>query len=296
MAHANGSPSNYVLSDSGPGPSNIPTFSYRGQTYQSVWDGQTYEKPPLDIIRKILTKAGVTMERDPPTPPGALATGNAPSSTSTNTGWSSSNPIHATPSVTSRTWLDPDHIDSSGGARVSGTRRQMSHLSRLEPPSFGVPSLWRPGAIAPPLIDSNRATRIDRTVKNVLPPGGKDYNRGSFASHVAAVVCIEKLVMLWSCDSQQYIWQLTFTDIPSRYRFIQAGDFSTREGHPASVTAIKKHRFPARVYWTPYHIPMAATVKQFESISILKIVSAAYDKSFIDGLQHVRIASLERSS
>jgi hypothetical protein len=154
-------------------------------------------------------------------------------------------PSIATPSVTSRTWLDPDQTDS------------------------------------------NRATRIDRAVKIVLPTGGKDYNRGSFANHVAAVVGIAKLE---ACGpmAASHIWQLTFTDIPSRDRFIQAGDFSTRERHPASVTAIKKHRFVARVHWTPYHIPMAATVKQFDSISGLKVVSAAYDKSFIDGLQHVR--------
>jgi hypothetical protein len=45
------------------------------------------------------------------------------------------------------------NVKRSGGARVSGARGHMSHLSPpwLErTPSFGAPSLWRPVAILPP--------------------------------------------------------------------------------------------------------------------------------------------------
>jgi hypothetical protein len=84
-----------------------------------------------------------------------------------------------------------------------------------------------------------------------------------------------------------HIWMLTFVDVDSKDRFVAAGDFTTREGALAQVNAIKRQRYPIRVHWVPFYVPMAKVIKPFAEISGVKVVSAQYDKSVIEGLTHV---------
>lgn len=80
---------------------------------------------------------------------------------------------------------------------------------------------------------------------------------------------------------------LTFASLEAKERFANAGNFPTREGAKARVTAVKRQRHAVRVHWVPFHIPMKAVVKAYENSSGLTVTSASYDKSAIDGLKHV---------
>jgi hypothetical protein len=82
---------------------------------------------------------------------------------------------------------------------------------------------------------------------------------------------------------------LTFVDVDSKDRFVAAGDFATREGALAQVNAVKRQRHPIRVHWVPFYVPMAKVIKPFTEISgrPIKVLSAQYDKSVMEGLTHV---------
>jgi hypothetical protein len=140
--------------------------------------------------------------------------------------------------------------------------------------------------VDPDELDGNYATRIHRTVRVSLPPGGRDYNRGSFAQRVEETCGLDKLE---ACGPMAagHIWMLTFSNIDAKERFANAGDFKTREGAEARVSAVKKQRHAVRVHWVPFHVPMKAIVKAFERYPELTVTSASYDKSVIEGLKHV---------
>jgi exonuclease III len=112
----------------------------------------------------------------------------------------------------------------------------------------------------PHSADPNHSTRIHRTVKVVnLTPGGKDYNRGSFAPQVSKTCGLNKLE---ACGPMAvgHVWMLTFVDVDSKDRFVAAVDFTTREGVLAQVNAVKRQRYPIRypfvaVYFSFYLLP-----------------------------------------
>jgi hypothetical protein len=84
-----------------------------------------------------------------------------------------------------------------------------------------------------------------------------------------------------------HIWLLTFTTLDAKEKFVNAGDFITREGAEARITAVKKQRHALRLHWVPFYVPMRAVVKAFERIPEITVVSATYDKSVMDGMKHV---------
>jgi hypothetical protein len=140
--------------------------------------------------------------------------------------------------------------------------------------------------IDPDLFDGNSSTRLHRTVRVALPPGGRDYNRGSFAPQVAATCGLHNLE---ACGPMAagHIWMLTFSSIDAKDRFVNAGDFITREGAQARVTAVKRQRYAIRLHWIPFHVPMKAVVRAFERFPEITVTGASYDKSVMDGLTHV---------
>jgi hypothetical protein len=138
----------------------------------------------------------------------------------------------------------------------------------------------------PDLLDVNSSTRMHRTVRVALPPGGRDYNRGSFAPQVTATCGLQNLE---ACGPMAagHVWMLTFNSIDAKERFVNAGDFITREGAQARVTAVKKQRHTLRLHWIPFHVPMKAVVKAFERYPEITVTGASYDKSVLEGLTHV---------
>jgi hypothetical protein len=170
--------------------------------------------------------------------------GVVPGSSGSGTGWSSDRPMADMGPVRSRTWLDPDELDS------------------------------------------NYSTRVHRTVRVSLPPGGRDYNRGSFAQRVEETCGLDKLE---ACGpiAAGHVWMLTLTTLDAKERFANARHFVTREGAKARVSAVKKQRHASRLHWIPFHVPVKAVVKAFERYPEITVISASYDKSVLDGMKHV---------
>jgi hypothetical protein len=140
--------------------------------------------------------------------------------------------------------------------------------------------------VDPDELDGNYATRIHRTVRISLPLGERYYNRGSFAQKVEETCGLDNLE---ACGPMAagHIWMLTFSSIDAKERFANAGNFKTREGAEARVTAVKKQRHAVRVHWVLFHVPMKAIVKAFERYPELTVTSASYEKSVMEGLKHV---------
>jgi hypothetical protein len=71
----------------------------------------------------------------------------------------------------------------------------------------------------PDLLDVNSSTRMHRTVRVALPPGGRDYNRGSFAPQVAATCGLQNLE---ACGPMAagHVWMLTFNSIDAKERLL----------------------------------------------------------------------------
>ena len=137
--------------------------------------------------------------------------------------------------------------------------------------------------------DSLRATRAERTLRVVLPPGTKNVNRSVFLDQVNGTAGLQTLEACGPSAAPN-IWHLTFASKEAKELFGAAGDFTTKDGLLAKVEG---HRAPLKhwlkVHWVPYHVPMISALRHLDSIQGVKILAASYDKVTLHaGMEHVR--------
>ena len=81
----------------------------------------------------------------------------------------------------------------------------------------------------------------DRTITVTLPLEGKPYDRGDFVKHVTDTVGTSALEACGPMAQGHILWQLTFTTVTSKDRFLSFGNFLIR-GHEAALGGVRHGR------------------------------------------------------
>lgn len=146
--------------------------------------------------------------------------------------------------------------------------------------------------------DKERVSRNLRSLKLILPRGGKDYSRKIFIEQVTATCGLDGLE---ACGptAAPHIWQLTFISVDALDKFKEAGDFKVGELDVKIMTnnrmgqAASNQLHYIRLHWVPYNVPMKAALANLGKIEGLEIKSVRYECATRDGMPSVR--SLVRS-
>ena len=85
---------------------------------------------------------------------------------------------------------------------------------------------------------------------------------------------------------QAHEWELTFSTQLATTQFLTQGTFVIR-GHQARVNSVQQNRFKIRLHWVPYYVSNESFVDVFER-NYVKVHSADFEKSSVEGLEHVR--------
>jgi hypothetical protein len=113
------------------------------------------------------------------------------------------------------------------------------------------------GASGPPprwsRSDAEPGSRTERTARITLPAEGRPYDRRDFVDRVEETVGIRDIEAFGPLN-QDNVWNITFSTVAARQRFVAAGNFFIRSCR-AVIAGAPQNRFVLRLHWVPYSVP-----------------------------------------